>query len=64
MKFLLLFLLCSFIFVLGFLLGAALTRRQIAEAVRLGRLTVQQRVDAIADQIERGPAYYRPGELR
>lgn len=50
----------AIIFVLGCYLGSDWERRKIAEAIRAGRLTVMQRVDSIADQIEAGPQSYIP----
>jgi hypothetical protein len=35
-------------------LGASITAREIANAIRFGRLSVEQNIDRIADQIESG----------
>lgn len=42
------------IFVCGYKLGAEDARHRIADAIRSGRLTVEQRIDHLAEQIERG----------
>jgi hypothetical protein len=39
---------------LGWILGASITAREIANAIRFGRLSVEQNIDRIADQIESG----------
>lgn len=39
-------------FIIGEAYGEQSAKHKIAEAIRSGRLTVQQRVDSIADQIE------------
>ena len=53
------FLICSACFYVGWVFGASTTARQIADAIMTGRLSLQQRVDSVASQIESG--VYRPG---
>jgi hypothetical protein len=52
-------LLCSACFCAGWVFGASITARRIADAIMTGRLSLQQRVDSVASQIESG--VYRPG---
>lgn len=42
----------AIIFVCGYRLGLIDARKQIADAIRAGQLTVEQRIDHLADQIE------------
>ena len=51
---LLLLLLVSAIFLLGWVWGAANTRRKIADAVMTGELSLNQHVAFFAEQIESG----------
>ena len=53
------FLVCSACFYLGWICGASVTARQIADAIITGRLSLEQRIDSVATQIESG--VYRPG---
>jgi len=53
------FLICSACFYVGWVFGASTTARQIADAIMTGRLSLEQRVDSVASQIESG--VYRPG---
>jgi hypothetical protein len=52
------FLLISAGFAVGWVLGATITARQIAEAIRIGALSVEQNIDHLANQIESGQ--YKP----
>ena len=42
----------AMLFTVGWVIGAEKTRRSIASAIRLGRLSLNQRVDSVAEQIE------------
>ena len=53
------FLLCIACFCAGWVFGASITARRIDDAIMTGRLSLQQRVDSVASQIESG--VYRPG---
>lgn len=41
-------------FAVGWIFGAHITAHKIAEAIRAGRLSVVQRIDHIAEQMESG----------
>lgn len=45
-------------FVAGIQLGMTVARREVADGIRSGRLSVNQRVEHIARQVERGPKQY------
>ncbi|MBA0089145.1 MAG: hypothetical protein HRJ53_29495 [Acidobacteria bacterium Pan2503] len=47
-------------FYLGWVFGATITAREIAAAIRAGRINVEQRLDHLGDQIESG--LYRKDE--
>jgi hypothetical protein len=52
---------------IGWILGSRVTSRQIASAIANGELSVQQRVESIAEQIESGiyiPVSGKRGPLR
>jgi len=53
------FLICSACFYVGWVFGASTTARRIADAIMTGELSLEQRVDSVATQIESG--VYRPG---
>ena len=53
------FLICSACFYVGWVFGASTTTRRIADAIMTGRLSLEQRIDSVASQIESG--VYRPG---
>ena len=53
------FLLCSACFCAGWVFGASITARRIADAIMTGELSLEQRIDSVASQIESG--VYRPG---
>ena len=52
------FLLCLFVGYACYCVGAITARREIADAIRAGRLNLLQRIDHVAAQIESG--IYRP----
>ena len=43
---------------IGFALGDRWRRQEISQAIRSGRLSIVQRIDSVAQQIESG--HYRP----
>jgi hypothetical protein len=53
------FLICSACFYVGWVFGASTTARRIADAIMTGELSLEQRIDSVASQIESG--VYRPG---
>jgi len=53
------FLICSACFYVGWVFGASTTARRIADAIMTGELSLEQRIDSVATQIESG--VYRPG---